>query len=178
MADTDNKKNRFNNILTDLASDNTKKVLTALKQLRKHGKPEAIKPIIDVLTNTKDEAVKQEITTFLYDLKDESTIQALIDLVENEKYAASKSLLISIFWQSALDGSNHLSFFIQQAVKGDYMTCIECLTVIENFDATFQEEEIMDATYDLSEAIENEDSEKKNLLISLHSVVSSLNMEM
>lgn len=174
MAET-KKDNRFINIITDLKSDSDKKVLTALKQLRKHGKAEAINPILDVFIST-NETVKKEIISFLFDLRDESTINPLLSAIESKKYASEKNMLISVFWQSALDGSEHIGFFVNQAIKGDYLTSLEALTVIENFDATFEEEEIEDLKYDLDEAIEEENTDKVQLLISLKSTLSSLNV--
>lgn len=173
---TTKKDNRFNNILTDLKSDNHKKVSTAIKQLRKHGKAEAISPIIDVLVATNHETLKEEITSFLFDLRDESAITPLLSAIDNEQYSQHKNMLISVFWQSSLDGSSHIDFFVNQAIKGDYMTCVEALTVVENFDATFDEEEIENLKYDLDEAIETEETEKLQLLISLKSTLASLNI--
>jgi hypothetical protein len=40
--------NRFNNIIKDLKSDDTEKVLTAIKQLRLHGQKEAIVEVLAV----------------------------------------------------------------------------------------------------------------------------------
>ena len=57
------------------------------------------------------------------------------------------------------------------------MVAVEALTVIDNFESTFQEDEIMDIEYDLDEAIENESDEKKELLISFKSAIKSLNVE-
>jgi len=170
------KDNRFNNIIADLKSDNNKKVLTALKQLRKHGKAEAITPILDVFVNA-DESIKQEIISFLFDLRDESTIEPLLSAIENKKYVKEKNMIISVFWQSGLDGSEHIDFFVNQAIKGDYITCLEALTVIENFDATFEEGKIEDLKYDLDEAIDNDETDKKKLLESIKSTLESLNIE-
>jgi len=174
MAET-KKDNRFNNIITDLNSDDHKKVLTAVKQLRKHGKAEAIDPLLNVLVSA-DETIRQEIINFLFDLRDESAINPLLAAIENEKYDTEKNVLIAVFWQSSLDASEHIDFFVNQAIKGDYMTSLEALTVIENFDATFDEEEITDLKYDLDDAIEEEDSEKRELLISLKSILETLNI--
>jgi len=168
--------NRFNNILKDLASDDAKKVSTAIKQLRKHGKSDAILPLIDVLATSENEIIKQEITSFLFDLKDESAIAPLLSAIENEKYSTYKNVLLSVFWEASLDASEHISFFVKQAINGDYISCLECLTVIENFDATFKEEDIEDLKFDLDEAIENND-EKQDLLISLKASLDTLNVE-
>ena len=52
------KNNRINNIIVALSSTEEKKIFTALKQLRKHGKKEAIIPLIDLLSSTQNEEIK------------------------------------------------------------------------------------------------------------------------
>ena len=86
-------------------------------------------------------------------------------------------MLISIFWQSSLDSSEHISSIVKQAIKGDYLVGIEVLSVIDNYDATFQETEIEDLKFDLDEAIQTETTEKTNLLITIRSAIDSLNLE-
>jgi len=174
---TDKNSNRFNNILKDLSSKDEKKVLTALKQLRKHGKPEAIRPLIEVLKNSTNEIVRSEVLSLLYDLKEQNVVDEIILAIEDEYFVNEKALLIAIFWQSSLDGSEYLSTFVKEAIRGDYLTCIEVLTVIENFEATFQETEVEDLKYDVDEAIELEETEKRNLLIGIRKVLGEVNLE-
>jgi hypothetical protein len=174
---TDKKNNRLANIIKDLDSDNEKTALTALKQLRKHGKAEAIKPIVELLKSSGNDNIKTEVISLLYDLKDQSVVDELVSTIEDDSNESVKATLISIFWQSKLDGSEYISSFVKEAIKGDYMTCIEALTVVENFDATFQETEVNDLKFDLDDAIEQEQTEKVNLLISMRSVLDGLNLE-
>ncbi len=170
--------NKFNNIIKDLQGSDTQKVLTAIKQLRKSGKPEAIEPLLDVYLANKDSEVQQAITELLFDLKAENTTQAIINAIENDKYFSIKAFLISIFWQSGLDASNHLNNLVQEAVNGDFNICLEALTVIENFDATFGEDEVNDLIFDVEETIDMEENEEKQkLLISLRMVLQQLNVE-
>lgn len=170
--------NKFNNIIKDLQTNDTKKVLTAINQLRKSGKPEAIEPLLDSYLSNKNSEVQQAIIALLFDLKAENTTQAIINAIENDKYITIKAFLISIFWQSGLDASNYLETLVQEAINGDFNTCLEALTVIENFDATFGEDEVNDLIFDVEENIEVEESEEKQkLLISLKMVLQQLNIE-
>lgn len=177
MSEIKNNNNKFNNIIKDLLSDDVDKILVALKQLRKSGKPEAIHLLLDVYLHTKDNLIQEEISALLFDLKLESATDELIKAISLKKYSELKPFIISIFWQAGLDTSNHLEFLVKQAIKGNYFVCLEVLTVIENIDATFNEEEINDLILDLEEAIEEEESEKQPLLISLKAVIQQLNVE-
>jgi HEAT repeat protein len=168
---------RLTNIINDLSSLDEKKVFTALKQVRKHGKREAINPLIELLHSTSNEEVKNEIASILYDLKDQSVIEDLIIALENDKYQDEKATLVSVFWQSALDSSEHITTIVRQAIDGDYLVGIEVLSVIDNYETTFQETEIEDLKFDLDEAIQAEETEKVNLLISIRSAMDALNLE-
>jgi hypothetical protein len=169
--------NRLNNIIIDLSSKDEKKVFTALKQVRKHGKREAIIPLIDLLCSTTNEDVKNKIAAILFDLKDQSAVEDLVIALEDEQYNDEKAILVSVFWQSSLDSSDHITTIVQQAIKGDYIVGIEVLSVIDNYDTTFQETEIEDLKFDLDEAIQTDETEKRDLLISIRSAIDELNLE-
>ena len=171
------KNNRLDNIINDLSSSEEKKVFTALKQLRKHGKKEAILPLTELLHSTKNEEIKNEVANLMFDLKDQAVVEELIKVIEDDKFLNERAILISIFWQSSLDSTEHISTIVKKAITNDYMVGIEVLSVIDSYDATFQETEIEDLKFDLDEAIELENSEKVNLLISIRSAIDSLNLE-
>ena len=172
-----NKNNRFNNILKDLSDNDSKKVLTAISQLRKHGKKEAIIPLIKTYSSSASDEIRQEIVSLFYDLKDQAVVEEIIIAIADEQFIEERSLLVSIFWQSALDGSDYLSDFVRAAIHSDYLTCLEALTVIENFDSTFDENEIDDLKYDLDEVIDSEETEKAKLLASIKLALEGLNVE-
>ncbi|MCO6499814.1 MAG: hypothetical protein J5I47_05480 [Vicingus serpentipes] len=171
------KDNRFNNIIKSLSSNKNEEVLTAIKQLRKHGKPEAIPHLLHLHQTTTNDEVINEITQFLFDLKDQSATETIINAIAKETNNSKKAFLISIFWQSVLDASDHLSFLVNQAIQGDYMVAVEAMTVIDNFETTFHEDEIMNIFYDLDEAIEHEEEDKKELLITFKEAIRSLSVE-
>lgn len=171
------KLSRLKNIISDLSSIDEKIVFTALKQVRKHGKREAITPLIELLHSTTNEDIKNEVASILYDLKDQTAVEELILALEDDKYEEEKATLVSIFWQSSLDSSEHISTIVRQAISGDYLVAIEVLSVIDNYEATFQETEIEDLKFDLDEAIQAEETEKVDLLISIRSAIDALNLE-
>ncbi len=171
---TENKTKILNQILTDLKSNDSEKVLLALDQLRKKGQKEVIEEILQVYLTTSDNKIKKEITTFLFDIKNETAVLPIIKAINDVKYKSIKAFLVSIFWQSSLDASEHLNTLIRIAVKGDFEVCLEVLTVIENFDSTFDEEQIMDAIYDIDEAMDDADEVKYKLLNSIKDVVRNL----
>lgn len=166
--------NRFNNIIKDLKSNDKEKTRVAIKQLRSHGQKEAIAEILEVYTQTNDQEIKSQLTNLLFDLKSETAIQPLFKAINNPKYKSIQPFLISIFWQSSLDVSEHLNTLVNLAVNGDYTICLEVLTVVENFDTTFDEQNIVDAVFDIDEALSDAEDVKYKLLLSIKEVIVHL----
>lgn len=169
-------KTTFNLIIKDLKSNDTEKVLTAINQLRFYGQKEAIAEVLAVFIETTNEEVKKSITNLLFDLKNEDSVLPIIQAINDKKYASIKPFLISIFWQSSLDASEHLGTLVRIASKGDYNSCLEVISVIETFDTSFDEDKIIDAVYDIEEKLDDYeiDEEYRKLLYLLKETVSQL----
>lgn len=165
-------------IKTALSSSSKEQVLEGIQLSRKHANSATFELMLQTLKQTDEPDVEAAIIAFLYDLKDESSIDPLIRAIENDEMKYYHSFLIATFWQSALDGSEYLDLFVKKAIHGEYMSSLEALTVIENFDRSFPSDQLMNLEMDLLEAIDAEEQEeKKNLLISLKEVVSKLPIE-
>ena len=109
MKEEKTKNNRLNNIIKDLNDSDENKVITAIKQLRKHGNAKVIEPLFDKFISCNNTDIKEDITALLFDLKDESVVSELINLLSKEKFVEIKPFIISIFWQAAIDSSIHIS---------------------------------------------------------------------
>lgn len=167
-----------NHILKDLTSKNNERVLEAIEKNRKHGNAETFASMLNTLKETDEPEIETAIIAFLYDLKDENSIPILIEAIENPEMSFYQSFLVAAFWQSAIDGSNYIKVFVDAAIKGDYMTTLEALTVVENFDATFSASDLLEYETDLNHAADEEvDENKKALLISMADAVRNLPIE-
>ncbi len=165
-------------ILKDLKASDPKIILDAISKSRKEGNAKTFKAILDVLKDTDEPTVEAEIVDFLFDLKDEGSVSILIDAIQDEEMVYYQSFLVSAFWQSALDGSDHLNLFVKTAIEGEYLTTLEALTVVENFDRAYPQSKLLEMEADILEAIEKESNEdKKTLLASLGDVVRNLPVE-
>ena len=165
-------------IISHFKSDDSKIVLEAIKKNRKEGNSVSFKALLELLRDTDEPTVEAAIIEFLYDLKDEESIPVLIDAIQDEDFLFYQSFLVAAFWQSAIDGSDYVDVFVKTAIKGDYMTSLEALTVIENFDSAFPQDELIELESDLIEAAEEvDDDDKKVLLVSMADVVRNLPIE-
>lgn len=168
-------KKELQKIQEALQSADKEKVLEGIQLSRASANQDSFRSMLQTLKNTDEPDVEAAIIQFLYDLKDASSIDPLIEALQDDEMRYYHSFLIAAFWQSALDGSPYLDLFVEKAIEGEYMNSLEALTVIENFDSSFPADQLMDREADLLEAIESEEEEqKKNLLISLKEVISNL----
>ena len=165
-------------ILKDLKATNPSVVLEAIQLNRKEGTAKTFKAMLNTLRDTDEPAVETAIIQFLFDLKDEESVPLLIDAIQDEEMSYYQSFFVAAFWQSALDGSEHINVFVKAAIQGEYMTTLEALTVVENFDSAFSQSDLLEYETDLNEAIEKEENEdKKALLISMIEVIRNLPIE-
>ncbi len=178
---TENKKtdnNQFEKLKKNLKSNSESTVIEALEQIRIDGEAKLLPSIFELLSETDNPDIEAGIIQLLFDLKNEDAVPYLVNALNNKQLKYYYSFLISAFWQSSLDGSEHLSLFVNIATKGDYMVCLEALTVIENFDATFNEDEVQNCQATIAEAIDREkEKEKKDLLISIQEVLGELSLD-
>jgi len=122
--------------LKELASllnkDNIILINGAISKLRDEQSFEgAIGAITAFYDRTADFAVKKTIEGFMNDLKDQSVCQEVIEEIRKPWKADTISMLVASCWQSGLDYSGFSTDFAKVFLKADYITAIECLTVIE-----------------------------------------------
>lgn len=165
-------------IIAGLNATETNVILEAIKQNRKYGNAVSFRAMLALLKQTDEPTIETAIIEFLFDLKDENGGPILIEAIENSEFEFYTSFLVAAFWQSAIDGSPYIENLIRAAIQGDYMTTLEALTVIENFDSAFNQMDILDYETDLNEAAESEENgDKKALLISMADVIRNLPIE-
>jgi hypothetical protein len=91
----------------------------------------AIGLLISFYNGTDDFSIRKAIEGFMNDLKDQSASEEVIHEIRKKWNADTISMLVSSCWQSGLDYSDYSPDFAKIFLEGDYVTAIECLTVIE-----------------------------------------------
>jgi hypothetical protein len=90
---------------------------------------------IGLLTSYYDKSddfkVRKSIEGFMNDLKDQSATKEIINEIRKQWKADTISMLVSSCWQSGLNYSDYSADLAKVFLNGDYVTAIECLTVIE-----------------------------------------------
>jgi hypothetical protein len=80
---------------------------------------------------TENNLIRKTISGFMNDLKDQSVCQEVITEIRKPWKADTISMLVSSCWQSGLNYSAFSLDLAKVFLQGDYVTAIECLTVIE-----------------------------------------------
>jgi hypothetical protein len=117
-----------------LTRDNPLMVAQAIEFLRS-GQPieGAIGLLISYYNRSGDSSIKKQIADFMNDIKDQSACREVMDEIRKEILPETLRMLISSCWQSGLDYSDFSSDFAAIFVlTEDYMTAVECFTVIES----------------------------------------------
>jgi hypothetical protein len=119
--------------LSELINKDNKNIISQAIDLLRNENPfeGAIGILTEYFDKTDDITIKKSIELFMNDLKDQSSAGEVIAEIRKEWKPETISMLVSSCWQSGLDYSEYSVDMANIFMKGDYVTAIECLTVIE-----------------------------------------------
>lgn len=101
-----------------------------------------VSTLISLLTDDAHKHIKEEA---LITLKKEKGGYLLLAAIEKVKEVNKKRILIAACWESEIDFTEHLSFFVSLLSSDDYFVFLEALTVIENMEGTFNKKDLADS---------------------------------
>jgi hypothetical protein len=119
--------------LADLLNRGDNAMISEAIELLRIEKPfeGAIGLLTSLYDKTNDFTLRKVITGFMNDLKDQSACVEVISEIRKQWKPDTISMLVSSCWQSGLNYSEYSLDLAKIFLKGDYITAIECLTVIE-----------------------------------------------
>lgn len=143
------------NIEIKLRSSSESEVSKAIEEIRENGNTNMIPVLLDIFKNTNNPALYNQILQLFFDIKSKGAEQYFIDAINDETYQEEQEMLVSVFWQSQLDGTAFLSTFVDLAMKSKYEVAFECLTVVESFvnPGNLNDDELMQQIQVLNEAV-------------------------
>lgn len=167
MAETIAQK-KHKQIIENLLSTDSKKVLKAIKALEANGTSDSIKPLAEKLLTESEGEIKSTILELLSSLKDSSVCVEIIDVLNEEKFASIRQDILSTIWNTKVDFSNYIDEFVDIAIKGSLIETLDCLTIIENLEGPFMEEDILECQLHLQNYMKEKGpkDEKKSALLS------------
>lgn len=164
-------------IIASLASKDNSIVLNAIKRIKSHGNEQIIEPLVITWATTKSSKIHDEITGILYNLRDERAVAPLVKSLELPVVSKYKSKLLAAFWNMQLEVNEHIDTFVKTAIDGDYITCVECMTIIENMNPPFQEELLLDSMLMLKESLANNPGDKEPLLADMLELLEQIDKQ-
>lgn len=171
---SDNKQQKINQqLLEELNSKDSSTALEAVAKIRSQASAEIIPDLLEKWFSSEGK-LQEDLTELLYTLKDSEVIEPLLDALDEDRFQANRDKIISIFWNTGMHPVDHLSTFVHIALNGTYMEALECLTLIENVEDPFPEEEIMDSLLMLKDYFAEEASktdEKRELIRTIATIL-------
>jgi hypothetical protein len=108
-------------------------VIPAAIELLRQEKP--FEGAIGLLTafydKTENNSLRKIIAGFMNDLKDQTVCREVINEIRKQWKSDTISMLVSSCWQSGLNYSDYSLDMAKVFLRSDYVTAVECLTVIE-----------------------------------------------
>jgi hypothetical protein len=98
-----------------------------------------ITTLISLLTDPSNKAVKEET---LITLKKEKAGDVLLMAIAKPDTKPVRSLLVAACWESEINFSKYIPFFILLALDDDYFVSLEAITTIENMEGPFVKDDI------------------------------------
>jgi hypothetical protein len=91
----------------------------------------AISLLASFYDKSEEKPVRNAIEGFMNDLKDQSACREVISEIRKPFKESTISMLVASCWQSGLDYSEYSADMAEVFLRSDYVTALECLTVIE-----------------------------------------------
>jgi hypothetical protein len=144
----------------------SKEYITSIVGLDSNSEPkpaneEKLSILISLLTDPSNKDVREET---LVTLKKDKGGDLLLTAIASPKSDGKKHILVAACWESEINFSKYLPFFILLALSDDYLISLEAITVIENMEGPFEEEHMKEGIKKIREKQKNINSERVVLL--------------
>lgn len=165
-------------IMSDLNSNDSAKVLKALKSLEIHGDSSVIPTLADCLLRQPEPQIEYEILELFSSLKDSSSAVEVMEIIDDPLYLPIRQKLLTTIWNTKVDFSDYIDEFVEIAVDGNFMEALDCLTIIENLEGPFMEENILECQLHLKNFLESgapHDEQKIHILSEIALKIKEIN---
>lgn len=153
---------RIKSILRDFRIGKEKKVFEGLAELQEIGDSQVILPLIDLWNKGVSTELEEKIMEFLGDLKATDAIEPIMDALLDESFLKIRQPLLNTIWNCKVDFSEYLMDFVTLSINHDFMTTLECLTIIDSLEGPFEEQTLLDAQIVLREYAEGQQNKKSD----------------
>ncbi len=107
-------------------------ILKELETYRKSGNLKDVPEIINTIRDYPEGKICNTAKLLLSDIKDDKITGILVEALHQSENTAICQQLVQVCWESGLDYSNHLSYFVDLFLTLDLFSALEVFTLIEN----------------------------------------------
>ncbi len=118
--------------------------------------------LISLLTNPENKAFKEET---LLTLKKEKAGDRLLLAIASPKAKTNKHLLVAACWESEINFSKYLSFFLILALDSDDLVSLEAITVISTMEGPFDTNAVKEGIKKVKAFIQNSATVPRTVLL-------------
>ncbi|MGB3948869.1 MAG: hypothetical protein WBM13_12860 [Bacteroidia bacterium] len=122
---------------------------------------EKINNLINLLVETTDYKLKEQA---LLTLKKEKGEELLLVAIASDKAKEKRHRLVAACWESEINFSKYLPFFVLLAIDNDYLVSLEAITVISTMEGPFDKKQLEEALVKVKNAKQGIASERVVLL--------------
>lgn len=168
---------KIQQLLLDVKSGDNTKVIKAIRGLESHGNNSALEPLLEYWKTVTNPEIDRELAEFFAALKDTDSRHDIMEVLLHEEKEDFRIKVLTSIWNSKVDFSDYLAQFVKLAADGGFMETLECLTVIENLDGPFEEEQFFESQIALKNYLDNRTSsndEKAQLMSEIALIIKDL----
>jgi len=104
-----------------------------------------------------------------------------MDVIDDESMLEVRPLVLMSIWNMKVDFSDYIDDFVLIATQGTLMEAVDCLTIIENLEGPFMEENILESQLHLKNYMESgntSDAQKAEIMSEIAVLIKKINMEL
>ncbi|MCW3102053.1 MAG: hypothetical protein JWO09_493 [Bacteroidetes bacterium] len=116
-----------------------------------------VSALISLLTDPANKEIREEA---LITLKKEKSGDLLLAAIASPESAGKQHLLVAACWESEINFSKYLPFFILLALNDDYLVSLEAITVISTMEGPFEEKHLKEGIIKIKEKQKTISSER------------------
>lgn len=154
----------------NLESGNKETIISTLKYISTDGNKEILPIVIKLLHQTQNTLIRDEIIKILEHLKDQNSVPALVNAIEDKNYIDELSILVPACWKNGLNFEDYIETFVDVFIQSEFQLAFDAFTVIDNFDRINEKKADL-SLIKLGNVIENTTRSKRPLFYELMNII-------
>jgi hypothetical protein len=141
-------------------------VIEGLQKLEQFSNPALTESLLRAFAQNHSETTNQKILSLFCSASQKESLDILITALSSaENLKNRRHEVLGTLWQTRHNLSEHLPFFVEILINGNYLEAIECFTIIENLEPPFDPIKLAESVEKLTDEISLDKHPKDHLNI-------------